>query len=85
MAEMNVPQLETIKRFLMEYRNFPGARALAKRWSLSQEEFDRILEEVLREAAEKGVLEKKQFDIETMHYLSLEEWLAKHLGKEKGS
>ena len=83
MAELNAPQLETIKRFLVEYRNFPGARALAKKWSLSQEELDRILKEVLREAAEKGVLKKKQFDIETMRYLSLEEWLMKHL-KEKG-
>jgi|GEM_PF-5404550 predicted NAD/FAD-binding protein len=83
MAELNAPQLETIKRFLVEYRNFPGAKALAKKWSLSQEELDRILKEVLREAAEKGVLKKKQFDIETMRYLSLEEWLMKHL-KEKG-
>lgn len=84
MAEMNLSRLETIKRFLMEYRNLPGALALARTWGLSQEEMQQLLQEVRKEASERGLLGKRQFDIETMRYLSLEEWLTKHLGKRKG-
>lgn len=78
MAEMNRARLETIKRFLMEYRNFPGAMALARRWGLSKEEVHQLIREVRNEASEKGLLEKKQFDMHTMRYLSLQEWLTEH-------
>lgn len=84
MAEMNGSRRETIKRFLMEYRNLPGALALARTWGLSSEEMHRLIQEVRKEASEKGLLGKKQFDIHTMRYLSLEEWLTEHLEKRKG-
>lgn len=75
MADMNGFPIGMIKKFLIEYRNFPGATALARAWGVSQEEIDRILQELLREGKERGILHRKQFDIETMRYLSLEEWL----------
>ncbi len=68
----------------MEFRNLPGTIALARAWGLSQEEMHRLLQEVRKEASEKGLLKKEQFDIQTMRYLSLEEWLAEHLEKRKG-
>lgn len=67
----------------MEFRNLSGTIALARAWGLSQEEMHRLLQEVRKEASEKGLLEKKQFDIQTMRYLSLEEWLAEHLEKRR--
>ncbi len=85
MVEVNASRVETIKKFLMEYRNFPGAMALARNWGLSKEEIYQILQESLREAAEKGILEKKRFDMETMRYLSLEEWLRGKMNEVKGS
>lgn len=83
MAEMNASRFETIKTFLMEYRNFPGAMALIKAWGLSKEEVHQILQEVLRDAEQKGLLQKKQFDIETMRYLSLEAWIREKMERER--
>jgi hypothetical protein len=78
-------QQAAIKQYNTEYRNTPGAIALAQEFRFADDEIDRILEAILEEV--KGSEGKrppwagKRYDVKTMKYLDVEEWIA-HYGRE---
>ncbi len=76
-------QKKVIKQLMMEYRNPQGAIRLIRENRYSREEIDRLIKEVLEEANERGILQKRQFDIGTMRYLTYEEWLKEYFIKMK--
>lgn len=77
-------QKSVIKKLMMENRNPQGAIRLIKENLFSIEEIDHLIQEVLKEANEKRILEKRQFDIKTMRYLTFEEWLKEYFIKSQG-
>lgn len=72
---------KTFKQFIIEFRNPQGAYELAKEYGFSKEEINRILDEIIKEAEERKILDKRQFDIKTMKYLSLREWILEYFKK----
>lgn len=77
--EIRQLQFQAIKQFIVEYRNPQGAISLIEEYRLGQEELHHFLEEIRRELKEKGIIERKQFDIQTMDYLTLERWITQYL------
>lgn len=77
-------QKSVIKKLMRENRNPQGAIRLIKENLFSIEEIDHLIQEVLKEANEKRILEKRQFDIKTMRYLTFEEWLKEYFIKSQG-
>lgn len=75
---MRAIQEKRIKQLIMEFRNPQGAVALAEEYRLTREEIDQILRSIRKEAEERKILDKRQFDIKTMRYLSLEEWIKEY-------
>ena len=67
-----------IKQLMVEHRNPQGALALMAEAKLTEEEIHRLLQEVVEDAKGRGLLDKKQFDIRTMRYLTLEEWIKEY-------
>ncbi|MCX8118121.1 MAG: hypothetical protein N3G78_09340 [Desulfobacterota bacterium] len=76
-----------LKALMLEDRNPQGAWHLIKEARLSEAEVTFLIEEVLQEASQRNLLEKRQFDIKTMRYLSLKEWIGCYFGRStsKGS
>ncbi|MFB0505095.1 MAG: hypothetical protein ACETWT_00025 [Thermodesulfobacteriota bacterium] len=74
-----------IKQYITEYRNAPGAIALAQEFRFTDDEIDRILGAILEEAkgseGERPPWAGKRYDIKTMKYLDVEEWIA-HYARE---
>ncbi len=68
-------QRKAVKQLILEDRNAQGAIGLSKEYRFAKEEMAELLQEILREAEEKKILEKRQFDIQTMRYLTLKEWI----------
>ena len=74
-----------LKQYITEYRNAQGAMALAQEFRFTDEEIDRILGAILEEV--KGREGKrppwagKRYDVKTMKYLDVQEWIA-HYGRE---
>lgn len=79
--EIKQLRFQAIKQFIMEYRNPQGAMSLIKEYQLNQEELIHLLEEVRRELKERGFLERRQFDIQAMDYLTFERWIAQYIKK----
>lgn len=79
--EVKQLQLQAIKQFIIEYRNPQGAMSLVKEYRLNQEEFLHFLEEIRQELKERGDIERRQFDIQTMDYLTLESWINQYFKK----
>ncbi len=79
--EVKKLQLQAIKQFIVEYRNPQGAITLLKEYQLNREELNHFLQEILRELKERGDNERRQFDIQTMDYLTLEKWIDQYLKK----
>ena len=77
--EISALQKKAIRQFIIEYRNPQGAIALAEEYRFTREDLNQFLMDILQEAREKKILEKKQFDIKTMRYLTLEEWIKEYL------
>lgn len=73
---------ELLKRLVLEDRNPQGAWHLIREGSLSEKEVAHLLDEVYEEARQRNLLEKRQFDIQTMRYLSLEEWIHEYFGRK---
>jgi len=71
-------QLKAIKQFILEFRNPHGVASLAEEFNLSGKNLNRILSDILQEAREKNIIDKKQFDIKTMRYLNIEEWIKEY-------
>ena len=78
-------QEATLKQYVTEYRNAQGAMALAQEFRFTDDEIDRLLEAIIEEVRGSG--EKippwagKRYDVKTMKYLDVEEWIA-HYGRE---
>ncbi len=74
-------RIKAFKQLILEFRNYQGAYEIAKDYNFSKEEINKILDEVIKEADEKKILDKRQFDIKTMKYLSLREWIKEYFKK----
>lgn len=72
---------KAFKQFILEFRNYQGAYEIAKEFNFSKEDIDKFIDEVIKEAEEKKILERKQFDTKTMKYLSLREWIREYFKK----
>ncbi len=77
-------QEAAIKQYITEYRNAPGAIALAQEFRFTDDEIDRLLEAIIEEVegseGKKPPWAGKRYDIKTMKYFDIEEWIA-HYGK----
>lgn len=71
-------QRKALKEFILESRNPQGANALLKEYQFNKEEINHLLREILDEAQQRGLLDKKQYDIKTKRYLTLEEWVGEY-------
>jgi len=75
----------TLKQYITEYRNAQGAMALAQEFGFSDDEIDRLLEAIIEEVKRSEVKRPpwagKRYDIKTMKYLDVEEWIARY-GRE---
>lgn len=78
-------QEAAFKQYITEYRNGPGAIALAQEFRFTDDEIDRLLETITEEARGGGGKRPpwagKRYDIKTMKYLDVEEWIS-HYGRE---
>ena len=76
-------QEAALKQYIKEYRNAQGAIALAQEFGFSDDEIDRLLEaiieEVKRSEGKRHSWAGKRYDIKTMKYLDLEEWIIQHV------
>ena len=72
-------QEAAIKQYITEYRNGPGAMALAQEFQFSDDEIDRLLEAIIEEVRTRGEEKPpwagKRYDIKTMKYFDIEEWI----------
>ncbi len=78
-------QEAALKQYITEYRNVQGAMALAQEFRFTDDEIDRILGAILEEVRGSGGKRPswagKRYDIKTMKYLDVEEWIARY-GRE---
>lgn len=74
-----------LKQYITEFRNAQGAMALAQEFDFSDDEIDRILGAILEEVKGSGGKRPswagRRYDIKTMKYLDVEEWIARY-GRE---
>jgi len=72
-------QEAAIKQHITEYRNGPGAMALAQEFQFSDDDIDRLLEAIIEEVRtseeKKPPWAGKRYDIKTMKYFDIEEWI----------
>jgi hypothetical protein len=82
--EIRELQKKAIRQFIVEFRNPQGAMALAEEYSFGKEDVKELLRTILQEVNQGNEGErssgKKQFDIRTMRYLTLEEWIREYFG-----
>ncbi len=71
-------QRKALKEFILESRNPQGACALLEEYQFNEKEIDQLIREILEEARQGGLLDKRQYDIKTKRYLSLEEWIREY-------
>lgn len=71
--EIKELQKKALHQFIVEFRNAEGVLALAKEYQFTKEELGIFLRELMSQEA--GT---KQFDIKTMNFLNLQEWLQKN-------
>lgn len=78
-------QEAALKQYITEYRNAQGAIAMAQEFRFTDEEIDRILGAILEEVRGSGGKRPswagRRYDIKTMKYLDVEEWIARY-GRE---
>jgi hypothetical protein len=78
-----------LKQYITEYRNAQGAMALVQEFGFSDDQIDRIfgaiLEEVKGSEGKKPPWVGKRYDIKTMKYLDVEEWIARYGRELKGA
>lgn len=77
-GEIRELQQKAIEQFIIEYRNPQGAIALAEEYHFAREDLVQLLRDILQEAEEKKISGKRQFDIKTMRYLTLDEWIKEY-------
>jgi len=78
-------QEAAVKQYITEYRNARGAIALVQEFRFTEDEIDRLFEAIVKEAGGSGEKSPswtgRSYDVKTMKYLNIEEWIA-HYGKE---
>ena len=78
-------QEATLKQYITEFRNAQGAITLVQEFRFSEDQIDRLLEAIMEEV--KGSEGKrppwagKRYDVKTMKYLDVKEWIA-HYARE---
>ncbi len=76
--EMKTLQQKALKEFILENRNPQGAHALLEEYHFNKEDIEKLIKEIMEEARQKGIWDKKQYDIKTKRYLTLEEWVKEY-------
>lgn len=80
-------QEAALKQYITEFRNAQGAIGLAQEFRFSDDEIDRLLEaiieEVKRSEGKRPPWAGKRYDIKTMKYLDVEEWIARYVKELK--
>lgn len=71
--EIKELQKKALHQFIVEFRNAEGVLALAQEYQFTKVELASFFRQLMAQGA--GT---KQFDIKTMHFLNLQEWLQKH-------
>jgi hypothetical protein len=75
-------QEAAIKQYITEYRNAQGAVALAQQFRFTDDEVDRLLEailgEVKRSEGKRPPWAGKRYDVKTMKYFDIEEWISRY-------
>ncbi len=75
-------QEAAIKQHITEYRNAPGAIALAQEFRFTDDEIDRLFEAIIEEVRANGGQKPpwagKRYDIKTMKYFDIEEWITNY-------
>jgi len=75
-------QEAAIKQYITEYRNAQGAVALAQQFRFTDDEVDRLLEailgEVKRSEGKRPPWAGKRYDVKTMKYFDIEEWISQY-------
>ncbi len=74
-------QRRAIKKFIIDYRNPQGALFLVKELGLTPLDYSSLLQEIIAEAEKRNMLDRRQFDIQTMRYLTLREWIEEYFMK----
>jgi len=80
-------QEAAIKQYITEYRNGLGAMALAQEFRFTDDDIDRLLEAIIEEVRTRGEEKPpwagKRYDIKTMKYFDIEEWIVHYRGTLK--
>ncbi len=75
-------QEATIKQYVTEYRNAPGAVVLVEQFGFTVQEVGQLLDAILQEASgtggEKPPWARKRYDAKAMKYLDMEEWISQY-------
>ncbi len=73
-------QEAAIKQHITEYRNAQGTIALAQEFQFTDDEINRLLDAIIEEVSARGEERPpwagKRYDIKTMKYFDIEEWIA---------
>ncbi|MFB3887440.1 MAG: hypothetical protein ACE144_19650 [Thermodesulfobacteriota bacterium] len=73
-GEIKELQQKAVEQFIVEFRNPRGAMALVEEYHFNREDVGHLLRNILQEAEKKQILDKRQFDLNTIRYLPLGEW-----------
>jgi len=73
--EVRELQHKAVKQLIMQHRNPEGAVALVEEYNFTREDIERLLQSILQKSPTAAI---KQFDMKTMRFLSLEEWVKEH-------
>lgn len=71
--EIKELQKKALQQFILEFRNAEGVLALAQEYKLTPAELGSFFRQLISPSPST-----KQFDIKTMNFLNLQEWLQKH-------
>lgn len=71
--EIKELQKKALHQFIVEFRNAEGVLALAQEYKFTKEELGSFLRQLL--SSSPGA---EQFDVKTMNFLNLQEWLQKY-------
>ncbi len=75
-------QEKALKQFIVEYRNAQGVQTLIKEYRFSHAEVERLVQSILEDIRNEETgktAAKSQFDIETMRFLKLDEWIERYV------
>lgn len=91
---MNRPEEElwglkenALRQFIVEYRNPEGVQALIREYGFPVDKLERLAKNILHDIERGEAFGKSgtpiQFDVGSMRFLSLEEWIEKYISPRK--